>query len=232
MCSGIHGPWRGADSSNRKDEELKDPLYLWVGGVSVLRRGRGCLAGEVVEEGLKDERGGDLVDDGPMVLARAAGGVENFVGFAGGETFIPEVNREAGECPEVGREDLRLDGAGTLLAGEVEGLADHDAGDSKTAGQPGDGTKIFAGVAVPVEGKDGLSGEAEFVRDGDADAFGAEVKGEIPGRRHGGHGSLYSRVSGRDGYNLGRTLRVTNPAGTLVRRGHRGEVRTETGTPR
>lgn len=42
------------------------------------------LGGTPVEEGLKDEGCGDLIDEAAVLLAGVAGFVEDLVGFAGG----------------------------------------------------------------------------------------------------------------------------------------------------
>jgi hypothetical protein len=133
---------------------------------------------------LEDEGGGDLVDEGLVVLAGFAGGVEDFVGFAGGEALIPEFDGELGEVGEFLGKGLDFGGLGAEVAGEVERVADDDADAVETAAETGEGAEIVFRVALAGEGEDGLGGEAELVRDGDADAFGADVEGEVAG----GHG--------------------------------------------
>ena len=125
-----------------------------------------------------------------MLLAGVSGFVEDLVGFAGGEAFVPEVDGQAGELAELGGEGLGFGGAGAWFAGKMEGVADNDARDRVAAGEAGDGAEVFAGVAAAEEGEDGLGGEAKLVRDGDADAAGADVEGEKTGRRGGGHDDL------------------------------------------
>jgi len=120
--------------------------------------------GAVVEEGLEDEGGGDLVDDLAVGLAGVAGLVEDLVGFAGGEALVPEVDGEAGEGGELGGEGLGFGGLGAGVAGEVGGVADDDGDDVVAARQAGDGAEVFAGDAgggaAPFESQHRLGGQA------------------------------------------------------------------------
>jgi hypothetical protein len=71
----------------------------------------------------------------------------------------------------------------------VEGIADHDAGDSKPAGQAGEGTQVVArgaaAGALTFEREDGLGGESQLIGDSYADAAVADVKTEEAGLREG-----------------------------------------------
>ena len=89
---------------------------------------------------------------------------------------------EAGEFTEFAGKLVRFEGAGAGLAGEVQRVTDDDAGNGESAGETGDRTQVVAGIAVDFEGENGLGGQAQFVRDGDANAFGAKVEGEVAGR--------------------------------------------------
>jgi hypothetical protein len=160
--------------------------WLWLNGwirQAEARSGkleaRSCL---FVEEGLEDEDGGDLVDDAAVLLAGVAGLIEDLVGFAGGEALVPEVDGKAGERAEFGGKCLIYGGLWTDVTGEVEGVSDDDADDGKAAGETGEGAEVVAGDAaagaLALEGEDGLGGEAEFVRDGNADAAVADIEAE------------------------------------------------------
>ena len=81
----------------------------------------------IVEEGLQNEGGGNLVDDVVVLLAGVAGFVKNLVGRFGGEAFIPHVNGQAAEIAELCGKVPGAGGAGTFFAGEVKGIADDDA---------------------------------------------------------------------------------------------------------
>jgi hypothetical protein len=63
----------------------------------------------------------------------------------------------------------------------MEGIADHDCGHGEAAAETGDGAKVFARVAAALQREDGLGGEAEFVADGNTDAFAADIEAEIAG---------------------------------------------------
>jgi hypothetical protein len=135
----------------------------------------------LLKEGLEDQGGSDLVDYFFVLLAGAVGLVEDFVGFAGGEALVPEVNGEARELGQIGGPFFGLAGAGAFFAGEMDGVADDDGGDGVAAGEAGDGAEVVAAVAMGFEGEDGLGGDAEFVGDGYSDAPGANVEGEVAG---------------------------------------------------
>jgi hypothetical protein len=130
---------------------------------------------------LENEHGGHLVDDVFVVLAGAAGFIEELMGFAGGEALVPGVDRQASERAEFGGELLHFLGARAGFAGEMEGVADDNGGDREAAGEAGYRAEIVASVAVDFEGEDGLGGEAEFVGDGHANALGADVETEVAG---------------------------------------------------
>ena len=157
-----------------------------AGGSGLSRGWRwGGWSAAVVEKGLQNQRGGDLIDDFGVVLAGVASLVKKGVGFLGGEALVPEVDGQAGERAELGGEGLDLLRPRADFAGEMEGQADDDGGDAVAAAEAGDGAEGLAGagarVAVEVEGEDGLGGEAELVGDGDADAARADVEGQVAG---------------------------------------------------
>lgn len=133
------------------------------------------------EKVLEDEGGGDLIDDAGVLPAGMAGLVEDLVGFVGGEALILKVEGQAGELGELEGEGAGFFGLGTGLAGEQQGKADDEAGDFESAGEAGEGAQVLAAAAAALEGEHGLGGEAELVRDGDADAAAADVEGQITG---------------------------------------------------
>ena len=135
-----------------------------------------ALIATVLEEGLEDEGGGDLIDYIAVFLAGAARMIEDLMGLMAGEALVPEVDGESGEGPEFGGEGLGLLGARAGFSGEVEGVADDDAGDGELAGEAGDGAEVVAGIAADLKGHDGLGSEAQFVRDGYPNALGADVE--------------------------------------------------------
>ena len=138
----------------------------------------GALVGE---KRLKDERGGNLVDDAAVSLARVAGLKEHLVSFMGGEALIPQMDGQSGELAKLGGEGLRFEGLGPGIAREQQRIADDDCGHLVAAGEAGEGAHIVAGVAFALEGHDGLRGEAKLVGNGDADAAVADVKSEVAG---------------------------------------------------
>jgi hypothetical protein len=67
------------------------------------------------------------------------------------------------------------------LAGDVEGVADHNAHHLEAAAEPGQGAQVFAGIATPLQCQNRLSGQAQSVRDGYAYALGTNIETEIAG---------------------------------------------------
>ena len=127
---------------------------------------------------MEDQGGGNLIDQGFVVLAVVAGFVEYLVGFVGGEAFVPEMDGHAGELAEFDCELTGFEGARTFLTGKMQRVADHDGDGGVAAGKSGNGAEVVAAIAMNFEGEDRLCGEAELIRDGDADPFGAHVKSE------------------------------------------------------
>lgn len=76
-----------------------------------------CLP--AIEEGLQNQRGGNLIHDLAMLLAGVAGLIKNLVGLAGGEAFIPKMNGKAGQLAEFGGKGLRLESLWAWFAAEV-----------------------------------------------------------------------------------------------------------------
>ncbi len=72
--------------------------------------------------------------------------------------------------------------------------ADDETGDAEAAGKPGEGAKVFTEAGTAREGEDGLGGEAELVRDGDADAAIADVEGEKASVWAGGQNCLRQQI--------------------------------------
>jgi hypothetical protein len=170
------------------------------------------------EEAFEEEGGGNLIDDGRAVetlLAIEAGGVgvgagsgaggvagevEEGVGVVGGEALVEEVVGEGGVGFAEGLgEGLSFGGLGAGCAVGVEGIADEEDFDVVLADEAADGFEVGSYVwfgAGAVEGEEGLSGEAEGVGDGEADAAVADVERESAGM---GHGDSVRRKESRVG---------------------------------
>jgi len=72
-----------------------------------------------------------------MLLAGVAGFIENLVGLAGGQPLVPQMNGQTGQSAQFGGIGLNLGGLGADVAGEMHGVADHDAHDAKAAAETG-----------------------------------------------------------------------------------------------
>ena len=99
------------------------------------------------------------------------------VGFGRGKAFIPKVNGEAEGFAERLGKGLGFGGLGAEVSRHIEGVAEDDGGAAISAKQAPERLQILFEVLAE-EGEDGLGGEAEFVRDGNADAAVAEVEAE------------------------------------------------------
>lgn len=134
---------------------------------------------------MQNQRGRDLVDDAAVLLAGVAGLVEDLVGFARGEAFVPKVDGQAGECTKLGGEGLRLGRLRAGLAGEVDRVANHNAHNTEALGKPCKGAEVFSGnagrSAFPPECQHRLGCEAELIGHSNPDAAVADVKTEIAG---------------------------------------------------
>jgi hypothetical protein len=146
-----------------------------------------------VEPALENKRGGELVD---FVAARVGiGGImtgcfEGGMGLGGREAFVPEMNGEAGAvgrgvfAPLDGRLDKeRLEfidkamdalGLAAAISGEVQRIADDDAGAVVTACESEDGALIAAGLGA-LDGEERLR-KAEGIGERDTDAAGADIE--------------------------------------------------------
>ncbi len=113
---------------------------------------------------------------------------EKGVGVVGGEPLVEEVDGERGVAggqmvaQGVG-EGEGLDGLGAGGAVGVEGVADDEDLDGVLADEAGDGFQVGAEMGA-VDGEEGLRGEAELVRDGEADALVADVESQSAGVGH------------------------------------------------
>jgi len=183
--------------NGRDSVSAKAPLYdgcgrLWTG------RKQGYGVALSIEPTLQDEGGGKLVDEttaglaanaaiGRMVACR----FERCVGLGGGKALVPEMNGEAGMATIgdvfvcVGRcfGDERLQlihkamdplGLGAAVSGEVERIADDDAGATVAACKAENGAQVAAGLRT-LDGEQGLR-HAERIRERDTDAAGADIE--------------------------------------------------------
>jgi len=180
------------------------PHYTTPGGLRN-RRQEGDAATLRVEPALQDEGGGELVDFAAGSLARVvAGGFQGGMSLCGGEALVPEMNGEAGAVrggvfrgifvsPGWRFGDERLEfidkavdavGLPAAISGEVQRIADDDAGAVVTACEPEDGALITARLSA-LDGEERLR-NAKRIGERDTDSAGADIEAE-PGvelRRH------------------------------------------------
>ena len=120
MCSGIHGPWRGAGLLNpRKMKERVSHFHYTRGlteGSFVSVSGLRKPLRPSVEKRLQNESCGDLIYNAAVLPAGVAGFIQDLVGLTGCQTFIPQVDGQAGQFAELGGEGLSFGGLGACLA--------------------------------------------------------------------------------------------------------------------
>ena len=147
--------------------------------------GEGRCGGAIpslIEERLQDQRSGDLVHNFFVLLASAAGFIEDLLRLVGRQALVPKMDGQAGQLAQLGGELLNLYSARADFSGEMNRVTHDDAGDDEAAGQSCDGTQVLAAVAPDLERHHRLCGEAQFVGDGNADALCADIEGEIARR--------------------------------------------------
>jgi hypothetical protein len=153
-----------------------------------------------IEPALQDEGGGKLIDDAgadAAISRMVACGFERRVDRGGGKALVPEVNGQAGMA-SIGDVFVRLGvclgdeplqfvheamdplGLGAMVSGEVERIADDDAGAAVAACETEDGALVAAGLRA-FDGEQGLR-DAERVGERDTDAARADIEAE-PGLR-------------------------------------------------
>jgi hypothetical protein len=155
----------------------------------------------LVKVRLQNQRGGYLVDDPPVILAEVSSLVEDPVGFAGRQPFIPEVDRQSGQLAKFRSKRLIYQGLWARFAGQVHRITDHDAGNGKPPRQSRQRAQVVPGDAAagapPLKRKHRLRRQAQPVRDGHSYAPIADVQAKEA--NYGGFGhvvrSYGSRVS-------------------------------------
>jgi hypothetical protein len=120
-----------------------------------------------------------------MLLARVAGFIQDMMRFTRGQALVPHVNGKAGQLAQFGGQGLRLGRLRALFSGEMDGVADDDADDTKAAGKSRQGTQILAAIMAALQGQHRLRGQAQLVGDSHADAAVANVEGEVARMRCG-----------------------------------------------
>jgi hypothetical protein len=168
------------------------------------------MGGEPV---LKDEDGGDLVNDLAAGGAGATGGVEVAMRFRGGEALIPEMNGKFEVVTELGGEGLDFGGLRTGVSGGIEREADDDLVEGAEAEQVREVAEVVAAAGAG-EGIERLGGDAEGIGDGDADAAVADVETENGTENGAGWRSGVGFLGGR---RHGEIVMTMEPAERLVK---------------
>jgi len=96
------------------------------------------------------------------------------VGLRGGEALVPQVDGQGKSGAQGLGEGLGSFGLGAKVAGHVQRVADDDGRAAELAEEAAEGFQVLF-VVFADEGEHGLSGEAQLVRDGDADAPAAKI---------------------------------------------------------
>ena len=115
-----------------------------------------------------------------MLLPFVTGFVEYLVGFAGRQSFIPEMNRQPRQLAKGTGEYQCFFGSVAAFARKAQWIADHNPHHRKTPRQPRQRPHVLARIPSPCEGEHRLSGQAQLVRHRHADALCTKVEAEKP----------------------------------------------------
>lgn len=111
-----------------------------------------------IEKGLKDKRGGDLIDNPAVLLSGVPCLIQDLMGFVRGQPLVPHVDRQARELAQFDRECLRLCGLRARFSGKPHRIAYDDRRNLEFACQPAEGAEILAGTALSLKREDRLGG--------------------------------------------------------------------------
>lgn len=157
------------------------------------RASAGCCILALGQKALEDQNRSHLIDDGAMLLAGFAQGVQMAMSLTGGESLVREMDGQAKRDAEFFGEGLGLERLWADLAGHVKGVANDDFGDSMLAEDATDGFDVGVWSAA-MQREERLHGQAEWVCDGESDAFAADVQSEEAGRQYGSRRIGWERV--------------------------------------
>lgn len=130
-----------------------------------------------VHPALQDQHRGHLVDDLAAPLDGHIGFAQQTVGLGGAQALVPEVDGQLEALAQFFREALHLFGLDPLGSAHAEGIAHDDFSDLVFADHLFQLGEIEA-LVLPVEGLNTLSGDAQQVRDGQADSLRANVQAQ------------------------------------------------------
>ncbi len=133
-----------------------------------------------VEEALQNQHGSDLIDDLAMTGGGAARGMEVAVRFGRGEALVPQVDGEGEGCAKGFCKGVGFRCLGADVAGHVEGIAQDDGGAAEFAEKTAEGFEVLLRIFAD-QSEDGLSGEAELVRDRDPNAAVSKIEAQQAG---------------------------------------------------
>ena len=136
-----------------------------------------------IQKPLQNQNRGYLVDQGLVLLAAFACGIENFMRGPAGQALVDEIDGQTGQFSQFVSKCTGLDSLGADFAGarfiEVQRVAGYDACAVVSPAEAGERAHVVAGITLTGEREYGLGEEAELIGDGDADAFRADVETEV-----------------------------------------------------
>lgn len=145
---------------------------------------------------MQDEDSGYLVDNAFSAHGSVAGVIKMAVGLGGGEPFVPEMDREGELRTDLFGESLRFGGLWALVPRHVEWVANDGLGNGVLSEDAGNGLHVCAAIG-PMQSEEWLRGEAEGIRDRDANAAVANVEADDTGGESDGRCLLIHKVSVR-----------------------------------
>jgi hypothetical protein len=131
---------------------------------------------------LQDQDCGHAVDGFGAFFDGEIGFAQKAVGLGRGKALVPQVNGQAESLSEVLREEQHFVGLRAFGATHAQREPDDDFAHRILANHLFEGCEIGSFISA-LEGVQTLRGDAQGVRDGDADSSGADIQTEDAGGR-------------------------------------------------
>ena len=129
------------------------------------------------QKAFEDQNRRDLIDHGAVLLTWFAKSVQMAVRFAAGQSLVGEVDGQTKRSAKLLGKGLGLKRLRADFAGHVKRVADDDFRNGMFAKHAADGLNICVQRAA-LQREQRLHGEAEWIRDGEPNAFAADIQRE------------------------------------------------------
>lgn len=123
-----------------------------------------------VEKSLQDEHGGQAVHHFSPALDRHLGVAQQTVRFGGGQTFIPQVDRQAEFLPQIFSEGLHFLRLRSFRAAHAQGIAHYNFGNAVFRDDLGQMREVGPFVLAP-KCRQALGGNSQRIGNRQPDGF-------------------------------------------------------------